>query len=129
MDIYTYSRMRMSDCVSSMQYLHSHPKLWFIRMYPPTKNVGVWDVTLLSNWLKLWFRLGIDYKFKLLIMALRCIDIIIRSQWCSIFHYHWRTATIKPRLLFPSCRLSATWGISLFSVVPSFKYYSAILLI
>ena len=26
-------------------------------------------------------------------------------HWCSIFHYHWWTASVKPRLLFPLCRL------------------------
>ena len=26
-------------------------------------------------------------------------------QWCGIFHYHWWTASIKPRLLFFPCRL------------------------
>ena len=26
-------------------------------------------------------------------------------QWCSIFHCHWLTASIKPRLLFLPCRL------------------------
>ena len=26
-------------------------------------------------------------------------------QWCGIFHCHWWTASIKPRLLFSSCRL------------------------
>ena len=26
-------------------------------------------------------------------------------QWCGIFHYHWWTASIKPSLLFPLCRL------------------------
>ena len=36
-------------------------------------------------------------------------------QWCCIFHYHWWTASIKPRLLF-SYAGYASWGISLFSV-------------
>ena len=31
-------------------------------------------------------------------------------QWCSIFHYHWWTASIKPRLLFSHSGL-VSWGL------------------
>ena len=31
------------------------PKRWCVRMYLPTQNAGVWDVTSLSNWHRLWF--------------------------------------------------------------------------
>ena len=30
-------------------------------------------------------------------------------QWCGIFHYHWWTASIKPRLLFSHAGY-ASWG-------------------
>jgi len=135
------------------------PQTLIIRMYPPTQNAGVWDVTSPSNWHRLWFRLVIDYKFKLLVMtymhvhwytivvcvllcscfllssgSMGCIclhlKIAFRSctrgrQWCGIFHYFWWTASIKQRLLFSLWRLSATWGLSLFSVVPSFKCFQS----
>jgi len=39
-------------------------------------------------------------------------------QWCGIIHYHWWTASIKPRLLFSRAGY-ASWGLSLSSV----KYY------
>jgi len=32
-------------------------------------------------------------------------------QWCGIFHYHWWTASIKPRLLFSHSGL-VSWGLS-----------------
>ena len=31
-------------------------------------------------------------------------------QWCGIFHYHWWTASIKPRLLFSHSGL-VSWGL------------------
>jgi len=31
-------------------------------------------------------------------------------QWCDIFHYHWWTASIKPRLLFSHSGL-VSWGL------------------
>jgi len=36
-------------------------------------------------------------------------------QWCGIIHYHWCTASIKPRLLFSRAGY-ASWGLSLSSV-------------
>jgi len=36
-------------------------------------------------------------------------------QWCGIIHYHWWTASIKPRLLFSRAGY-ASWGLSLSSV-------------
>jgi len=36
-------------------------------------------------------------------------------QWCGIVHYHWWTASIKPRLLFSRAGY-ASWGLSLSSV-------------
>jgi len=36
-------------------------------------------------------------------------------QWCGIIHYHWWTASIKPRLLFSDAGY-ASWGLSLSSV-------------
>ena len=77
--LHTDFRMGMSDCVSWKQYPRPHPQLWFIRMYPPTQNAGEWDVTSLSNWPRLWFRLGIDYKFKLLVITYMHIDIHLVS--------------------------------------------------
>ena len=48
-----------------------------------------------------------------------CLKIEFRSpegrQWCSIFHYHWLTALIKPRLLFFQAGY-AFWRLSLSSV-------------
>ena len=38
-----------------------------------------------------------------------------RRQWCGIIHYHWWTASIKPRLLFSRAGY-ASWGLSLSSV-------------
>jgi len=37
-------------------------------------------------------------------------------QWCGIIHYHWWTASIKPRLLFSRAGY-ASWGLSLSSVL------------
>jgi len=52
------------------------PQTLIIRMYPPTHNAGVWDVTSPSNWPRLWFRLLLlDYKFKVLVMTYMYIDI------------------------------------------------------
>jgi len=50
MEIYMYtdSQMGMSDYVSWKQYT-PYPKFWIIKIYPPTQNAGVWDVTSLSN--------------------------------------------------------------------------------
>ena len=36
-------------------------------------------------------------------------------QWCGISHYHWWTASIKPRLLFSRAGY-ASWGLSFSSV-------------
>jgi len=36
-------------------------------------------------------------------------------QWCGIIHYHWWTASIRPRLLFSRAGY-ASWGLSLSSV-------------
>jgi len=40
------------------------------------------------------------------------IDILFYRgrQWCGIFHYHWWTASIKPRLLFSHSGL-VSWGL------------------
>ena len=37
-------------------------------------------------------------------------------QWCGIIHYHWWTASIKPRLLFFTAGY-ASWGLFLSSVL------------
>ena len=42
-------------------------------------------------------------------------------QWCGIFHYHWWTASIKPRLLFCHAGL-VSWGLSLSSVNETISY-------
>jgi len=41
--------------------------------------------------------------------------------WCGIIHYYWRTASIKPRLLFSRAGY-ASWGLSLSSVKFTFQY-------
>jgi len=42
-------------------------------------------------------------------------------QWCGIIHYHWWTASIKPRLLFSSY---ASWRLSLSSVYTYCWFFS-----
>jgi len=43
-------------------------------------------------------------------------------QWCGIIHYHWWTASIKPRLLFSRIGY-ASWGLSLSSVYYRIYFY------
>jgi len=43
-------------------------------------------------------------------------------QWCSTLHYHWWTASIKPRLLFSHSGL-VSWGLPFFSFNDSTKYW------
>jgi len=43
--------------------------------------------------------------------ALKCIE----RQWCSIFHYYWWTASIKPRLLFFAMQVMLPYDFPLFS--------------
>jgi len=107
--------MPTTDCVSWKPYPRPHPKRWFIRMYPPTQNAGY----------GVWHHCQTDpgYNSDLKVTtSLNCWQrhTCTPSQRCGIFHWYWRTASIKPMLLFSSCRLSATWGLSLFSVVPTF---------
>jgi len=42
-------------------------------------------------------------------------------QWCGIIHYHWWTASMKPRLLFSRASY-ASWGLSLSSVYFFFMF-------
>jgi len=37
-------------------------------------------------------------------------QLVLHSQWCGIFHYHWWTASIKPRQLFSHSGL-VSWGL------------------
>jgi len=37
-------------------------------------------------------------------------------QWCGIFHYHWCTASIKPRLLFSHSGL-VSWGLPFLQLI------------
>jgi len=47
-------------------------------------------------------------------------------QWCGIIHYHWWTASIKPRLLFSRAGY-ASWGLSLSSVLLNQNCHSLLL--
>ena len=46
-------------------------------------------------------------------------------QWCGIFHYHWWTASIKPRLLFSHSGL-VSWGLPFLQFIISLLTYISV---
>jgi len=54
--------------------------------------------------------LGDHWLYVCLHLKMEFLSCIRGRQWCDIFHYHWWTASIKPRLLFSHSGL-VSWGL------------------
>jgi len=79
----------------------NHEFVWqFLTVFTITVNNVILS-TYLSNSLSLTVCLHLKMEFR---------SCARERQWLGIFHYHWWTASIKPRLLFSHSGL-VSWGL------------------
>jgi len=85
---------------------------------PATPFTATHSVTIgtISIWLEFFIKVLLKMEFR---------SCARGRQWCGIFHYHWWTASIKPRLLFSHSGL-VSWGLPFLQFTKSQqKCYSA----
>ena len=83
------------------------PPCWQSPRPPKVKSwVRHWHTTSLYSYI---FRVLWDHRLYVVYISKEFCSWAMGRQWSGIFHYHWWTSSITPRLLFSPRRLSFVW--------------------